>query len=283
MTMTLIGSLAVVASAGQQSPWDNVLVPQLITETSTLWFDSPELPNAGVPCMSRGPAGEIVQMFQWFPNGDGELDFIARRVSYDEGRTWSGVQAVQWTGGPKVHSRQADPSLVLLGDGSWRLYFTCHVEKDVYPATWSAISDDGLNFTWEDGKRMELADAGLLDPSVTYFDKFYHFYSPRPGKGDGAIYATSPNGLDFTRQPDVVVKGSTDTKFLGNPMVSYGSMYFFGTLEPKTSWAGVFCAKSSNGVDWTVLWTTSGTFADPAAIETPSGTLVFITSLQGPG
>ncbi|MDP6478880.1 MAG: hypothetical protein QGI75_02430 [Phycisphaerales bacterium] len=233
--------------------------------------------------MSHGPSGELVQMFQWFPNGDGSVHFIARRVSDDNGQTWSDIQGVQWSGGPTPHSPQADPSLVLLDDGTWRLYFTCQVGEDEYPATWSATSAGGVHFTWEDGKRMELSDGALLDPSIIYFDGLYHFYAPRPGISHGAIYATSPDGLSFTRHDDVVVKGRTDTKFLGNPVVRNGSLMFFGTLEPKQAWAGIFSAESDDGVNWTVRWQRAGSVADPAVAVTPSGVLVFVTSLQGPG
>jgi len=239
-----------------------------------------DLPNAGVPCFSYGNTGELIQMFQWFPNGDSSLDFIARRVSTDQGETWSEIQAIQWVGGPKGHSTQADPSLVLLKDDSWRLYFTCDIDaagKEL-PMTYSAISDDGLTFTWEDwdDPRMSLLGSGLLDPSVIYFEGQYHFFAPVPGQSNGSIYATSPDGFTFTQQDNIVVDG----KFLGNPSIVDGKLYFFGTLEPTEGvWGGVFIAESEDAVNWTVLYEELGDIADPAGIQTDEGLLVFKTAL----
>ena len=243
-----------------------------------------DVPNAGVPCFSYGPSGELIQMFQWFPNGDSALDFIARRVSTDQGESWTEIQAIQWVGGPKVHSTQADPSLVLLEDDSWRLYFTCDIDAagPSLPVTYSAISDDGLIFTWEDWKdpRMSLSGSGLLDPSVIYFEEQYHFFAPVPGQGHGSIYATSSDGFTFIQQDNIVVDGHDDTKFLGNPSIVNGKLYFFGTLEPTEGvWGGVFIAESEDAVNWTVLYEELGNIADPAGIQTDEGLMIFKTVL----
>lgn len=280
-----IGCFAAAVLAGQGSPWDNVLVTRMLRRSMPLFSASPDLPYAGVPCMCRGPAGEIVQMFNYFPGGEKTGDYIGRRRSFDDGQTWTAVERVTWSNGPDPDqmATPADPSVVLLDDGTWRLYFTCHVGKDPYPLTWSATSADGLHFVWEEGKRMQLPAHGLLDPSVIFFKGEYHFFAPRPGMPDGSIHATSLDGVNFKRLDDVVVEWHTDTKFLGNPMVRDGELYFYGTLEPKTSWAGVFAARSSDAINWTVVWSSSGALADPAAIETANGVLLVVTSLRGEG
>ena len=237
--------------------------------------------NAGVPCITRGPSGELVQMFQWFPNGDVSVQFIARRTSFDEGGTWGEIQSIQWANDNFPHSTPADPSLVLLEDGTWRLYFTSHlIDEDKFPATFSATSTDGLLFEWESGKRMDLVTSGLLDPSIIFFNGEYHFFAPRPGISHGSIYATSTDGITFTQQSDIVVKEHTDTKFLGNPSIIDDQLRFFGTLEPTDGdWGGVFIATSDNAVDWTVTWTNYGEIADPAGIQTSDGILMFVTAL----
>jgi hypothetical protein len=220
-------------------------------------------------------------MFQWFPNGDVSVQFIAKRTSFDEGTTWSEIQSIQWENDNFAHSTPADPSLVLLDDGTWRLYFTSHlIDEDKYPATFSATSNDGVLFTWEEGKRMELSDSGLLDPSIIYFKGKYHFFAPRPGHSDGAIYATSNDGVTFARQDDIEIKGHTDTKFLGNPSVIDNQLYFFGTLEPTDGeWGGVFIATSDDATNWNIEWSDYGEFADPAGVLTSDGMLMFVTAL----
>lgn len=237
--------------------------------------------NAGVPCITRGPNGELIQMFQWFPNGDVSIQFIARRTSYDDGSTWGEIQAIQWANDNFPHSTPADPSLTVLDDGTYRLYFTSHlIDDDKFPATFSATSTDGLLFSWEEGKRMQSETSGILDPSVIFFNGEYHYFAPRPGISHGAIYATSTDGITFTQQTDVTVKGYTDTKFLGNPSVVNGELQFFGTLEPTNgAWGGVFIATSSDAVNWEVAMTNYGEIADPAGIMTEDGTLMFVTAL----
>ncbi|MDP6600710.1 MAG: hypothetical protein QGH76_00285 [Phycisphaerales bacterium] len=249
-------------------------------------LDEMDVPQAGVPCFSLGPGGELIQMFQWFPNGDSSINFIARRVSTDMGLTWSEIQGIQWTGGPAKHSTQADPSLVWSEDESvWRLYFTCDLDAEGpgWPKTYSAVSDNGLHFAWEDWKtpRMSLEDAGLLDPSVIFFHGEYHYFAPVPGQSYGSIYATSSDGVTFQRQDDLIVDGRDDTKFLGNPAIVDDKLYFFGTLEPSggNTWGGIFYAESDDAINWTVLYEEWGDVADPAGIQVDSGLLVFKTAL----
>jgi hypothetical protein len=251
-----------------------------------LVLDSVTVDHAGVPCLSYGPDGELIHMFQWFPNEDNTLDFIARRVSYDNGETWSEIQSITWLGTPpsEKHSTQADPNLVLLPDNSWRLYFTCDPDgPDVLlPATYSAVSDDGLAFTWEEGSRMSSEEYGLLDPSVIYFNEEFHYFAPIPGYAYGSVHATSTDGVNFVQQEHLLdIDGRDDAKFLGNPAIVDGTLYFFGTFEDPIEhlWDGVFIAKSDDALDWEVVWEDYGEAADPAGIQTPDGLLMFVTAL----
>ena len=253
----------------------------------TIDLDEIDVQSAGVPCFSYGPDGELIQMFQWFPNGDNSVDFIARRVSTDQGETWSEIQGIQWSNGPTEHSTQADPSLVWFEDEDiWRLYFTCDIDANGpgLPVTYSAISNDALNFEWEDWEtpRMSLEDSGLLDPSVIFFNEEYHFFAPVPGQSYGSIYATSSDGITFKRHDNINVDGRNDTKFMGNPAVVNDKLYFFGTLEdPKEdAWAGIFYAESDDAINWTVLFEEWGEVADPAGIQTDNGLLIFKTALH---
>jgi hypothetical protein len=254
-------------------------------------LDEIDIDRAGVPCFAYGPDGELIQMFQWFPNKkDSTVDFIARRVSYDQGETWSAIQGIIWSGGPPPNSfsTQADPSLVLLEEGDnvegiWRLFFTCDIDKagSGLPKTYSAISDDGLHFTWEDWDtpRMEYSGYGLLDPSVIYFNGEYHYFAPVPGQSYGSVYATSSDGYTFTQHDNIEIEDSFNTKFMGNPAVVDEKLYFFGTLESDNAWNGIFYAESDDANNWTVLYEESGTVADPAGIQTDEGMLLFKTSL----
>jgi hypothetical protein len=247
-------------------------------------LETTNIEHAGVPCFSYGPDGELVQMFQYFPNEDETLDFIARRVSYDDGQTWGSIEGIMWSGGPTEHSVQADPSIVLLSDGTWRLYFTCDIDAQgpEFPATYSAVSEDGLQFTWEDWKspRMYLENLGLLDPSVIYFNEMYHFFAPVPGEWGGSVHAVSKDGYSFTVLDDIEIKNHENAKFLGNPAIVNDKLYFFGTVEPvKGAWGGIFIAESEDALNWSVIYEELADVADPAGIQTPEGLLLFKTTL----
>jgi len=273
-------SLAVPAGFAQQiTPWDDTLFACLSGDAVNFTPVVSAQYRAGVPCLAADSNGNMAALYNWFPGGvPGTPDWnsIAVRISRDGGMSFSQPVAITINGLPASASPPADPSLVALPDGSWRLYFTCAPRAGQNAVTLSATSTDLLTYTLEAGRRMNLPGQNLLDPSVILFNGVWHFFAPRPGIAHGAIHATSTDGLNFTRIDDVVVAGRTDTKFWGNAMVLGGTLYFYGTIGN-----GIFVGSSPNAVDWTVLQEYRGPFIDPAVVQTPGGlVLALVTVLQ---
>ena len=120
-----------------------------------------------------------------------------------------------------------DPTIVTLSDGRARMYFTSlrgrQFDEDL-PRIHSAISNDGIEYTYEPGVRFSIEGRSVIDCAVVLHQGVFHLYSPdngkqpepgqRPNNGpqmqptDGIGYhATSSDGLYFTRSDDVKIEG----------------------------------------------------------------------------
>lgn len=223
--------------------------------------------GGGVPCLARARDGGLVAMFQWFPEGDPQaFNRIARRLSLDGGFHWGPPILVEIQDAPGPHAPPVDPSLVQLADGSWRLYFTSQLHGQPFAECFSARSFDGIHFDWEPGVRFRFPGASLLDPAVVLFQGRWHFYAPKPGAPGVALHATSPDGLDFRPEPDVVLPGMN---FLGNALVLGHELRFYGTHDRGP---GCAMAVSPDGFRWNlVAHTPPLPVADPAVALLPDG------------
>ncbi len=142
--------------------------------------------------------------------------------SEDQGQTWSEPEILTIDGlGDKA---TADPAPVLLADGRIRLYyFDINEPRLNKPASgieppqkiYSAISDDGINFTQEQGMRFE--HNGAFDPDVEYADGTWYMFVGDLA-GNMVNLATASDGLAFEyigpvyqggAVPDVFVEGDT--------------------------------------------------------------------------
>ncbi|MDP2684636.1 MAG: exo-alpha-sialidase [bacterium] len=124
--------------------------------------------------------------------------------STDQGQTWSEPTTLTIAGlGDRA---TADPAAVITDDGQIRLYYFDINEPRISKPTngiepankiYSAISDDGVNFTQESGLRLEYQ--GAFDPDVLYADGVWYMYTGDL-QGNQVNVATSTDGLIFTHQ-----------------------------------------------------------------------------------
>ncbi|MFC1687920.1 hypothetical protein ACFL0L_05105 [Patescibacteria group bacterium] len=135
---------------------------------------------------------------------DGIKEQLGMVTSTDGGGTWSEPTTLTIEGlGDKA---TADPAAVITDDGQIRLYYFDINEMRINkPASgieppqkiYSAISDDGINFTQEVGVRFERE--GAFDPDVLYVDGTWYMYTGDL-QGNRVIIATSLDGLIFSYQ-----------------------------------------------------------------------------------
>ena len=216
----------------------------------------------------------VAVFFQWFPSEEkykNDFDHIAYSIRSRAGENWSIPAAVKFLNVPETvfgtRTRPMDPAAVVLADGRIRLFFTLEPfgpsERVAGDAQiHSAISSDGKTFVYDDGVRFAVSNTDLRDPAVAYFKDVWHMYVPNQKHKGTGFYATSSDGLTFTRQNDVRVNKRGD--WLGHATVCRGKMYFFGTV-----WRGV----SSNGRKWRGF-DSIGTGADPAVICLAGGSWI---------
>jgi hypothetical protein len=265
-------------------------------------------PRSGVPTIARMSDGRLIAATQHFPEDDAAgFDKVAVRFSGDEGRTWTEPRVIEVTGLPDGMRFPFDPTLVPLGDGRIRLYFTSlrrfTFAEDV-PAIFSAVSGDGVRYALEPGVRFGIAGRPVIDCAVVVHRGVYHLYSPDngtqaaplarggnpPGPGLSppvglAYHATSKDGLQFTREADVRIGGSR--RWLGGAHSDGALITFFGTAAPGRAGppgqgtpppGGIWRATSRDGHSWDLVDDLRVPGADPGAVAAKDGGWIIVST-----
>ncbi len=98
----------------------------------------------------------------------------ATALSNDEGLTWAKETNL------KLRKVAIDPDVILLDDGTYKLFFTTFADGFGFGEQWvvSASSTDGINFAIDEGKIIEPSTSGGLvtDPDVIKADNGYRMY-----------------------------------------------------------------------------------------------------------
>jgi len=180
-----------------------------------------------------------------------------------------------WTTEDGVRVSQAGPamSVLKLGDGTWRMYFSRSVNEK--SALFSAISEDGVTFTEEEGIRLEAghpkgydSQTGIVHPSViqTYNGKvrvYYDTFNTTDGGDDPwrILSAISDDGLNFTIESGIRINPEKampeGTQSVWSPYIrkKKGTYYlYFGSEYDSKPFTrnGIYVAKSTNGTDFVV-------------------------------
>lgn len=284
----------------QQGPWNND-VHVFAADAEGLVSEIALFERAGVPTMARLADGRVLAAYQYFPADDERrFDRVALRMSKDEGRTWDEPQTLEVADLPAGLARPFDPTLVPLADGRVRMYFTSNASKNPdfrhsAPAIYSAISTDGVHYTFEPGVRFAIEGRLTIDCAAALHGGTFHLYVPdngsveefaesermhRPPPGGSAYHAVSQDGLTFTRVEDVT--SQEGMRWLGNAQSVDGKLYFMGTgagrPENGRPRGGVWLGVSNDGVKWEVRETLRVMGADPGFVTTKnSGWLVVAT------
>lgn len=245
--------------------------------------------RAGVPTVARMKDGRLIGAFQNFPADDNRnFDRVAVRFSSDEGRTWTAATPIVVEGMEDGLARPFDPTLVPLPDGRVRLYFTSNRSPDFRrstPAIYSAISTDGVHYTFEPGVRFGVEGRIAIDCAVALHQGVFHLFVPdngtakdmtrgqqrhEPPRGGTGYHAISKDGLNFTRVEDVTVGGNR--RWLGNAFSDGRQITFIGTGDRSGAWM----ATSADGASWQPSNGPGIGGGDPGAVRTRDGGLLIL-------
>ncbi len=273
-------------------PWDNDVLVYRVTTNGTA-EELATFERAGVPTLARLKGGRILAAFQHFPQDDHRnFDRVAVRFSSDQGRTWTEPEPIAVAGMEPRLARPFDPTLVPLPDGRIRLYFTLNHSPDFRrsnPAIYSAISSDGIHYSFEPGVRFGLEGRIVIDCAAALHGGVFHLIVPdngppgefmaaqqrrEPPRGGTGYHAVSKDGLRFERVADVQVPANR--RWLGNMQSDGERLVFFGTGD-----SGIWSATSTDGEQWelnTRPWRVPG--ADPGAVKLADGN--WLLAVTGP-
>jgi hypothetical protein len=272
---------------GEYGPWNTRLMIATSndglawTRTNRILSDQADVPDAIMD--ARG------WIFVYYVTWAEEVrNRIVAAVSPDNGVSWV-YKRVNIANVPEGWAPQVDPDVVLLDNGDFRLYFTSDPDGagSIKPRTYSAISSDGLNFTLESGVRFAAEEREVLDPTLLKIGEVWHYFAG--GMGEGVNYhATSVDGLNFTRAPDVQID---KLMFANGIEVSGGYRFYCFDVESPPSHR-IWSIFSTDGETWEVegkildvdvaTGFESVFVRDPAVLQIPDGTYVMFYTTRIP-
>jgi len=205
----------------------------------------------------------LISAFQWFrqPVGSATWDRVAVKFSSDSGTTWTEPQPITVNGLPQNFQRPFDPTLAITDDGRIRVFFSSglNMTLDTSINTYSAVSDDGINYNMDSGFRFSLPDKPVIDPAVIKFRGMWHLVNPVT-MGTGAYHNISGDGLNFTRVQDIA--SDMAHSWIGNFVIRDTSeLRFYG------SGGMIWYSTSPNGGQWSSFINTNIQGGDPAALK----------------
>jgi hypothetical protein len=247
-------------------PWERPL--KIAGSSDGITFTPPAVfqDSAGVPSAVKWKGDTIACVFQWFrqPMNSPTWDRVAVKFSYDNGFSWSQPVPVIVNGIPPNYQRPFDPTLVVINSDSMRIFFS---SSDGMPTagldstinTYSAVTTDGINYTFEPGARFDHPTNRVIDPAVIIFNGQWNYLAPIGAPQDGAFHCTSQDGLTFTQQADYssdpmhnwtgnfLEESSSELRFYGS-----GQLLWFNTTSDGFNWNG-YTNTNLTGGDPTVV------------------------------
>ncbi len=225
--------------------------------------------SSGVPSVIRWKGDTLACVFQWFrlPRNSPSWDWVAVKFSYNAGQTWTEPTPIVVNGLPTKYQRPFDPTLAVINNDSLRVYFSSSNGMpvgglDSLVNTYSAVSTDGITYTFEPNARFDNQSKPVIDPAVIYFNGMWHYSAPAGPPQDGTYHATSSDGLNFTYQGKYV--SDNQHNWTGNFMLNTPTeLRFYGAGQ--TIWYNT----SADGTIWKGYVSTNLIGGDPSITRLP--------------
>lgn len=208
-------ALCATTALAQNGPWNNPLMMAWSADgrffnASAIFQDS-----SGVPSAIRWKGDTLICALQWFrqPIGSPSWDRVAVKFSYDAGLHWTAPTPIVIAGLPSDYQRPFDPTLTAIAGDSIRVYFSSSRGRpqglDSTVNTYSAVSADGIHYTFEPTPRVDHPTRRVIDPAMISFNGTWHYSGPIGAPQEGAYHYTSTNGLLFFRKAIILQTTAT--------------------------------------------------------------------------
>jgi hypothetical protein len=272
--------LVATCSIAQNPPWENPL--NLAWSSDGKIFGTPSVfqDSAGVPSVIRWKGDTLIAAFQWFrlPQNTPSWDRVAVKFSYDAGQNWTPPVPIVVDGIPANYQRPFDPTLVVFGGDSLRIYFSSSVGipmggLNATVNTYSAKSHDGVHYSFEPNARVDHPTTKVIDPAVIYFNNGWHFTAPIGAPQEGAYHYVSPDGLNFSPVPNI--PSDNQHNWTGNLMLNNATELRFYGSGPL-----IWYNASSNGGQWNGFVHTNIQGGDPSVLQV--STNIYLMVYVGP-
>jgi hypothetical protein len=265
-----------VAAFSQSSfPWQHSLI--IVQSNDGINFSSPAIfqDSSGVPCIIHWKADILVAVFQWFrqPNPSPTWDRVAVKFSYNNGLTWTNPTPIVINGLPPNFQRPFDPTVVVTPDKRLRIFYSSSNGMPLggltsIVDTYSAISSDGINYSFEPGARFDNPNNRVIDPAVTIFNNTWQYLSPIAAPQDGAYHCTSTDGLLFTQTANI--SSDNNHNWTGNFLVEGPVLKFYGSGQ------NIWFNSSLDGNTWNGYVNTNIMGGDPGIVKLNNGKYLMI-------
>ncbi|MBI4669354.1 MAG: hypothetical protein HY747_09285 [Elusimicrobia bacterium] len=156
----------------------------------------------------------------------------------------------------------ADPNIIRLDDGRWRLYFDSGFlpGREGNEGLLSAISNDGVEFVFEEGVRFTGQE--MADPEVHKMGNIWRLYYPSKYAGQIATAISKDGGRTFAPETMLDIKSAGSFEIV--PVKGGWRMYY-------NAGRGMEIVFSKDGLTWTKEGEVPFSGANPAVTELPDG------------
>lgn len=198
--------------------------------------------QGNVPDMIVEPDGTIRVYYigQSIETNKEESTVVA--ISEDNGASWT-FRKLTYTDWPQPRD-PSDPDVVLLEDGTYRMYYTSSLQNNTIGIVY-ATSPDGITFTYQ-GESLEGDTGNIIDSSTFLHNGVWHMYVLQE-KVPGQLHATSTDGLTFTLTAEPEVQVPAHAYVLSNQILGDDGIHMFGFSLPENN---IRLFTSSDGITW---------------------------------
>ena len=243
--------------------------------------------QANVADMVMDAKGRIYLYFTGWTVGN-QQNVTAVALSDDQGKTWF-FKYVRFTGLPNAMSKPADPDIILLPDGTFRMYATTNIGTDAKLGIIYAESSDGITFQYKGTSAALANNDALIDSNTFLLGDTWYMYAI--GTTATTHYRfTSKDGKTFSAAGELrlTTPGVMGEYFASNGYTTSDGRYrMFASFLPEKNLRSFI---TSDGTNWTLESGNRMTFTgvqpeelylkDPAVLRLSNGSYLAVVTTR---